>query len=182
MACSTNLYIRAAGLALLVGLSACTVTPSTRPSAVLAAEPAANTAGAANTATAPATEQSSQQSEEMAAFKAVLSGGAAVPPADTEGAGQLVAALNRTTGELRWRLNFRKLSGAVRGAYFGNAAAEDKKAVVLSIGRSVTSPYEGRALLTPAQRADLLAGRWYVNLRTARFPEGELRGPLIEQK
>ena len=51
----------------------------------------------------------------------------------------------------------------------------------MMLGRLLVSPAEGRAMLTPKQRADLLAGQWYVNLRTARYPEGELRGQLIER-
>ena len=35
--------------------------------------------------------------------------------------------------------------------------------------------------IRPMPRADLLAGQWYVNIRTARYPDGELRGQLIER-
>jgi hypothetical protein len=38
---------------------------------------------------------------------------------------------------------------------------------------------EGRATLTAAQAADLLAGKWYVNIRTAAHPGGEIRGQMI---
>jgi len=114
----------------------------------------------------------------LVAFKAVLSGRNAVPPATTHASGELVAVLDRNTDLLRWRLTYSQLSGPVRSAHFVGAAATPE----LSIGRSFRSPYEGRAVLTPDQRADLLAGQWYVNLRTARFPEGELRGRMIEQR
>jgi hypothetical protein len=36
--------------------------------------------------------------------------------------------------------------------------------------------------LTDAQAADLLAGRWYVNIHTAQFPNGEIRGQLMRDK
>jgi hypothetical protein len=32
--------------------------------------------------------------------------------------------------------------------------------------------------LTEAQAADLLAGRWYVNIHTAANPGGEIRGQV----
>lgn len=35
--------------------------------------------------------------------------------------------------------------------------------------------------LTPAQEADLFAGLYYVNLHTAEFPGGEIRGNLIKK-
>jgi hypothetical protein len=35
--------------------------------------------------------------------------------------------------------------------------------------------------LTPAQEADLFAGLYYVNLHTAEFPGGEIRGNLVKK-
>ena len=119
---------------------------------------------------------------ELAAFSARLSGRDAVPSNDSAAQGELVAVLNRNTGLLRWKLSFSQLSGPVREAQFHSPAMGGEVAApVLAVGRNIVSPYEGRAMLTRRQRADLLAGQWYVNLRTARWPEGELRGQLIEQ-
>ncbi len=42
----------------------------------------------------------------------------------------------------------------------------------------MTSPVSGQATLTDAQAADLLAGRWYINLHTAANPGGEIRGQV----
>jgi len=36
--------------------------------------------------------------------------------------------------------------------------------------------------LTPAQAADLLAGRWYVNIHTARYPGGEIRAQVTPRQ
>lgn len=120
---------------------------------------------------------------ELAAFRAQLSGRNAVPANDSTAQGELVAVLNRNTGLLRWKLNFSGLSGPVRGGAFHSPGMSGEIAPpVLSLGRTVLSPSEGRAMLTARQRADLLLGQWYVNLPTARYPDGELRGPLIEQR
>ena len=106
-----------------------------------------------------------------------------MPPSASAGRGELVAVLNRNTGLLQWKLSFSGLSGPVRGASFHSPGMGGEVApAVLSLGRSVLSPSEGRAMLTPHQRADLLTGQWYVNLTTASYPEGELRGQLIEQR
>ena len=123
-----------------------------------------------------------QRLPELAAFSARLSGGQAVPPSASAGRGELVAVLNRNTGLLQWKLSFSGLSGPVRAAHFHSPGMGGELAPrVLTLGRQPLSPAEGRAMLTPRQRADLLDGQWYVNLRTARYPEGELRGQLIER-
>ena len=124
----------------------------------------------------------SGQMPELAAFCAHLSGQQAVPANDSRAQGELVAVLNRDTGLLRWKLSFSGLSGPVRGANFHSPGMAGEVAQpVLSLGRSVLSPSEGRAMLSARQRADLLAGQWYINLRTARYPDGEIRGQLIEK-
>lgn len=119
---------------------------------------------------------------ELAAFSARLTGQSAVPTSDSAAQGELVAVLNRNTGLLQWKLNFSGLSGPVTGAHFHSPGMSGEVAPrVMMLGRTLANPAEGRAMLTPRQRADLLAGQWYVNIRTARYPDGELRGQLIER-
>ena len=48
----------------------------------------------------------------------------------------------------------------------------------LLIGNNPTSPATGSATLTDAQAADLMAGRWYVNIHTAANRGGEIRGQV----
>lgn len=123
-----------------------------------------------------------ERQPELAAFRANLSGRHTVPASGSQAQGQLLAVLNRDTGLLRWKLRYATLSGPVTGGAFHSPGMDGEVApVTLSMGRSVLSPSEGRAILKPAQRASLLAGQWYVNLPTARYPQGELRGQLIER-
>lgn len=44
--------------------------------------------------------------------------------------------------------------------------------------RSAARRFEGQATLTDAQAADMMAGLWYVNIHTTRYPGGEIRGQL----
>ena len=153
-------------LAVAALLAACASPPAPRPAPVPAPAPAA-----------PA------HLPELAAFSARLSGRDAVPSNDGAAQGELVAVLNRNTGLLRWKLSFSQLSGPVRGGHFHSPGMDGEVApAVLPLGRGIVSPYEGRAMLTSAQRANLLAGQWYVNLPTTRYPRGELRGQLIERR
>ena len=167
----------AALAALAAALGGCVVTPPV-----------------ASTATPPATASGQDQQPppgagqpylaEKAAFKAVLTAADATPPANSPAQGLLVAMLDRNTGLFRWKLTYQNLSGPVRGAYFHGPAASGQVAEpVLPVGgRKITSPYEGRAMLSGGQIKALLAGRWYVNLRTERYPQGELRGQVIEMQ
>ena len=43
------------------------------------------------------------------------------------------------------------------------------------------SPFKCSATLTPEQMADVLAGRWYVNVHTPNHPPGEIRGQLVKK-
>jgi hypothetical protein len=52
--------------------------------------------------------------------------------------------------------------------------------VRLPIPNVATSPAQGSATLTDAQAADLLAGRYYINVYTAANPAGEIRGQVIK--
>jgi hypothetical protein len=128
----------------------------------------------------PTVPTAPQRAPELAAFSSPLSGAAEVPPVGTNGLGQIDAVLNRSTNVLRYRVTFSGLSGAATAAHFHGPAAEGVNApVVVPIRGPYKSPQDGTVTLTPAQAADLLAGRWYVNIHTALRPNGELRGQLI---
>jgi CHRD domain len=50
--------------------------------------------------------------------------------------------------------------------------------VAVAFSGAMTSPMEGQITLDPAQAADLLAGKWYVDIHTLAFPAGEIRGQM----
>ena len=111
---------------------------------------------------------------------ATLSGTAEVPPNTSAGMGQLQAEFDKATNTFSYTLRYSGLSGPVKAAHFhGPAVAGQNAGVVLGFSGSMDSPIKGSATLTAAQAADLLAGKWYVNLHTAASPAGEVRGQVL---
>lgn len=128
-------------------------------------------------------QPAAQSASNLAAFSTQLSGMNQVPPlpkSATAGTGRVDAVLDKTTRLLRWKLSYRGLTGAaVAGHFHGPATVAGSAAVALAFKGTVTSPMDGQATLTPAQMAELLAGRWYVNIHTRAFPGGEIRGQMV---
>ena len=111
------------------------------------------------------------------AISAKLSGANEVPALNVPGSGVLDASFNKGTSVLTWTVTYSGMTGPVAAGHFhGPAIAGANAGVVLGFSGSMDSPIKGSATLTAAQAADLLAGKWYVNLHTAAHKGGEIRG------
>ena len=112
-------------------------------------------------------------------FGAKLTGGAEVPANASPGTGSFEARLNKDTSVLKWKVSYAGLTGPVTAAHLHGPAAPGANAgVVVPFSGPLASPITGEATLTSAQVADLTAGKWYVNLHTAAYPGGEIRGQV----
>lgn len=130
----------------------------------------------------PPPPTSDPETAHLATFTTRLAAANVVPPARSGASGQFDAVLDLRTGLFRWKMSFQRTSGRVTAAAFhGPASVRSNAPVRLSFALPVKSPYEGRATLSREQVDELRAGRWYVLIRTARHPRGELRGQIIEQ-
>lgn len=107
-----------------------------------------------------------------------LSGQQEVPPVASTGTGTVEATFDRTSNKLAYRVNYSGLSGPATMGHFHGPAEAGRNAGVAVGFASAASPIQGQATLSAAQAADLLGGRWYVNIHTARHPAGEIRAQI----
>lgn len=122
---------------------------------------------------------SMMQPSNMVALTTQLRGANEVPPVVSGGAGSVDAAFNKDTMQLRWKVTYSGLTGpATMGHFHGPAAVGTNAGIALDWANPVTSGMDGSAILTAAQAADLMAGRWYANIHTAASPGGEVRGQM----
>ncbi len=116
----------------------------------------------------------------LVAFSTTLRGANEVPSVMTAATGTVDAVLNKDTRLFRWKMSFSGLSGPATMAHFhGPAAVGTNAKVRLPFPAPITSPYSGRATLTPEQVSELMAGKWYANVHTAAHPGGEIRGWMV---
>src|SRR5688572_12283833 len=114
-------------------------------------------------------------------LQAKLDAAQEVPTNDSKGKGTADLTYDTTTKNLTWTITFDGLTGPAAVAHFHGPAEAGKNAgVALLIGQNPTSPIKGTATLTDAQAADLMAGRWYINVHTAANKAGEIRGQVTK--
>lgn len=112
-------------------------------------------------------------------YEATLSAAQEVPPNSSAGRGTAEVQLNKNTNTLSWKVTYSGLSGPTTGGHIhGPAAAGANAGVMIPFTNVGTPTFQGQGPITPAQAAELAAGRTYVNLHTAQFPGGEIRGQL----
>ena len=117
----------------------------------------------------------------MVNLKADLKASNEVPPVAGNGSGSLTATYDTTSKKLSWKGSYKGLSGPATAAHFHGPAEPGKNAgVVIPIGNDVKDSFDGSATLTDAQAADMMAGKWYVNIHTATNKAGEIRGQLTK--
>lgn len=112
-------------------------------------------------------------------YRAALSGGQEVPANPSAGTGMADVEVNTSTNTLSWKVTYSGLSGpATAGHIHGPAAPGANAGVMVPFSGVGSSPFQGKAQITPAQAAEIAAGRTYVNIHTAKAPGGEIRGQL----
>jgi hypothetical protein len=114
-------------------------------------------------------------------MKVTLDSKSEVPPNASAGTGTADVDYDAASKKLSWKLTYSGLSGPATAAHFHGPAEAGKNAgVAVAIPNATSSPAEGSAVLTDAQAADLMAGKYYINVHTAANPGGEIRGQVTK--
>jgi len=114
----------------------------------------------------------------MDVSQAITNGG--LGAGEGNGAGTIAGSYNDVTNALAYTLTWENLLGDVTNMHFHNGAIGVGGGVDLGIPEPWTSPYTSPIDLQidEAQEANLLAGDWYVNVHTANYGGGEIRGQV----
>ena len=116
-------------------------------------------------------------------FRATLDGANEVPPTESRGSGYFEAVYRPSTKVLEYRLNLVGLSGPVTMGYLHGPAGPGENAervapINIPLYDYDSSIWNG-VTLTDQQAAEVVAGRWYVSVRTVQYPDGEIRGQIL---
>lgn len=115
-----------------------------------------------------------------------LLGSNEIPAVTTNGSGTLSATYNRSTKILSYTFNWTlgNTDDNTVGIHFhGPALVTENAPIVIPVENfpnSHTGSVSGETrALTDAEEAQLLDGRWYLNIHSDTYPDGELRGNLL---
>jgi CHRD domain-containing protein len=113
-------------------------------------------------------------------LKADLKAASEVPPTDSKGTGAVTATFDTASKTLTWKGSVTGLSGPATAAHFHAGEAGKNGGVVVPIVGADKGSFEGTATLNDAQAAELMDGKWYVNVHTAANKGGEVRGQVTK--
>lgn len=121
------------------------------------------------------------QTSNTITFKATLNGASETPPNASMATGSATYTYDKTTYILTGTLTFTGITPGAGHIHKGAVGVAGGVIFPLTAG-TVTSPLIFTSpVLDVTQRADLMAGLYYVNLHTTAFPGGEIRGQLVQQ-
>ena len=117
---------------------------------------------------------------EMLKFHTDMAAGEETPATDSKGKGTADVTVDTDTKKVSWTVKVDGLTGDATAAHIhGPAAVGEKAGPEIDMSKAIM---EGSADITDAQIADIKAGKTYVNVHSAKFPDGEIRGQLAAVK
>ena len=104
-----------------------------------------------------------------------------VPTNTSLATGTGVITYDDVSNNLNWDISWTGLNGDATGMHFHGAASPGNNAgVQVNIGSisGLISHSIGSTSISASQGNDLLDGLWYINIHTASYPSGEIRGQV----
>ena len=121
------------------------------------------------------------ESAKAETFYAYLTGAQEVPAVATSGTGYARVVINETALTVSWTVVFNNLSSNQTASHIHAPAAIGANAPIAinfpAVG-GTSGTLTGNAAITATQISQIRAHQGYVNIHTANFPGGELRGQL----
>lgn len=110
-------------------------------------------------------------------FTAILEGSQQVPAVNTPASGVGTFVMSPDKISFTYYITYTGLTSTETMAHFHKAVKGSNGGVVYAL--SSTAPKMSSQSLTSTDAADIEAGRWYVNIHTQNFPNGEIRGQIV---
>jgi hypothetical protein len=110
-------------------------------------------------------------------FIAIIDGASNVPPRSVPGTGTAVMVLNDAQTQLSYDIRFSGLVATEVAAHFHNAGPRDQGPIVhnLPLGNHKVGVWN----ISPEMVTELFARRIYINIHSAQYITGELRGNVV---
>jgi len=115
-------------------------------------------------------------------FNATLTGASETPPNSSTATGTAAFVYDNSTYILTGTVTFAGITPTGAHIHKGDVGVAGAIIFPLAGAGTITSPISfTSSVLDSTQRADLLANMYYVNIHSAAFPGGEIRGQLIQE-
>lgn len=108
-----------------------------------------------------------------------LSAAQEVPLSSSLASGKLDIIYDKNSNKLDYTISYTGVTPTAMHFHKGEVGASGP--VELEVVGPFSSGMKGTLTLTNAQEADLLANGWYLNVHSAAFPAGEIRGQVVTE-
>ena len=115
---------------------------------------------------------------DMVKMKADLKASEEVPATESSGAGTADVTLDTAANKVSWKITYENLTGDATAAHFhGPAKVGENAGPIVDITANIK---DGSADVTADQAKMISEGNTYINIHTAKYPDGEIRGQVLQ--
>ena len=115
---------------------------------------------------------------DMVKMKADLKASEEVPATESSGAGTADVTLDTAANKVSWKITYENLTGDATSAHFhGPAKVGENAGPIVDITANIK---DGSADVTADQAKMISEGNTYINIHTAKYPDGEIRGQVLK--